>query len=87
MGLFCIIYRRNVNRGLIKGICKGNIYMTQSTSKDYIRLRPKVYGSILGSLYSKTRDPNSNFNSILSANRQINKEIKLDVRTVLIILH
>ena len=86
MGLFHIIYRKNVSRGLIKDIYKGSIYITWGTRKDYIRSRPKVHGSILGSLYSKTKNPNGNFNNILPTNRQINKETKLDIKTVLISL-
>ena len=69
MGLFYTIYKRDVSKGLIKGIYKGNICITQGTNKNHIGLRLKVYSSILGSLYSKTKDPNGNFNSILPINR------------------
>jgi len=65
VGLFCIVYKRNISKGLIRGIYKGSICITQGTSEDYIRLRPKVYNNILGSLYSKIRDLNGNFNGIL----------------------
>ena len=69
MGLFYTIYKGNISRGLVKDIYEGSIYMTQGTSEDYIGLRPKVYNNILGGLYSKTKNPNSDFNSILSTNR------------------
>ena len=60
--------------------------MTQGINKNYIGLRPKVCSSILGSLYSKTKDPNSNFNGILPINRQIDKKTELDVKTVFMTL-
>jgi len=69
MGLLYTIYRKNVSKGFVKGIYKGNICMTQGTNENYIRSRPKVCGSILGSLYNKTRNLNSDFNGILPANR------------------
>ena len=56
--------------------------MTQGTSKDYIGLRPKVCGSILGSFYGKAKDLNGDFNGILSINKQINRETEPDVKTV-----
>ena len=76
------MHRKNVSRRLIGGIYEGSICMTQGTSEDHIGLRPKVCGSILGGLYSKTKDLNSNFNSILSINKQINRKTEPDVRTV-----
>ena len=82
MGIFYIIYRRNVSRGFIRGIYKGSIYAIRGTSENYIRLRPKVRSNILGSLYSKAKNPNSNFNGILPIDRWINKKTKPDVRTV-----
>ena len=60
--------------------------MTWGTSKDHIGLRPKVRGSILGSLYSKTRNPNGDFNGILPINRQINKIIEPDIGAVFMAL-
>jgi len=69
VGLFYTMYRRNVNKGLVKGICEGSVYITQGTSKDYIGLRPKVYSSILGSLYNKAGNPNGDFNSISFINK------------------
>ena len=69
MGLLYIMYKRNVSKGLVRGICERNVYMTQGTSEDHIGLRSKVCGSILGSLYSKTKDLNNNFNSILFIDR------------------
>ena len=69
MGLFHTIYRKNVSKGFVKGICEGSVCMTQSTSENHIGSRPKVYSSILGSLYSKTKDLNSDFNNILPINK------------------
>ena len=60
--------------------------MTQGTNEDYIGSRPKVRGSILRGLYSKTKNLNGDFNGILPINRQINREVELDVRTVPTIL-
>ena len=68
MGILYIIYGRDINRGFIGGIYKGNICITWGINEDYIGLRPKVYGSILGNLYSKTRNLNGDFNSILPIN-------------------
>ena len=81
------MYRGDVNRGLVRGLCKKNVCMTQGINEDYIGLKPKVYSSILKNLYSKTKNLNGNFNSILSINRQVNKETELDIKTVPITLH
>ena len=56
--------------------------MTWGISENHIRLKPKVCGSILGSLYNKTRDLNGDFNSISPIDRWINKETELDVKTI-----
>ena len=56
--------------------------MTRGTSKNHIRLRPKIYGSILASLYSKTKNPNSDFNGISPTNGRTNGETELDIKTV-----
>src|SRR6266568_3185228 len=80
------MYKRNVSRRSIRGICKGSICITWSTNKNHIGLRPKVCGSILGGLYGKTRDLNSDFNSILPINKWTNRKTELDVRAVSIIL-
>jgi len=69
MGLFYIIYRRDVNKGFVKGICKGSVCITWGTSENYIGLRPKVRGSILGSLYGKAKKLNGDFNGILPTDR------------------
>ena len=76
------MYRRDVSRGFIGGICEGSVCMIWGTSEDYIGLRPKVCGSILGSLYGKAKDLNGDFNSILPTDRQINKETEPDVKIV-----
>ena len=81
------MYRKNISRKFIKGICKRNIYTTWGTNKDRVKLRPKVYSSILGSLYSKTKNPNGNFNSILPTDKQTNKETKLNIKTVFTALY
>jgi len=69
MGLFYIIYKGDISKGFVRGICKGNIYITWGTNENHIKLRPKVCGSILKNLYSKTKDPNSDFNGILPINK------------------
>ena len=61
--------------------------MTQGTSKNYIGLRPKVCNNILGDLYSKTKNPNSDFNNILSIDRQTNKKTELDARAIFMTLY
>ena len=38
---------------------------------------------MLGSLYNKIRNPYGNINSVLSRDRWINKEVKLDIGTAL----
>src|SRR6266571_1884197 len=82
MGLLYTIYRKDVSRRFVKGIYKGNVCITWGTNKDHIGSRPKVRGSILGSLYSKARNPNGDFNNILPTNRQINGTTKPDTRIV-----
>ena len=69
MGLFYTIHGRDISKGLIKGIYKGSICITWGANENHIRSRPKICGSILGSLYNKTRDLNSDFNSILPIDR------------------
>ncbi len=59
------MYRKDISRRFVRGIYKGSVYTTQGTSEDYIGLRPKVHGSILGSLYGKAKNLNGNFNGIL----------------------
>ena len=68
MGIFYIIYQGNISRGFVKGIYKGSVCMIWGTNKDYIRLISKVYNSILGGLYSKTKNPNGDFNGISPIN-------------------
>ena len=80
------MYRKDINKGFIKGIYEGSVCMTWGTSENHIRLRPKVRGSILGSLYGKVKDPNGDFNGILPINGWINKETEPDVRIVFITL-
>ena len=63
------MYRGDISEGLVRDLYKRSIYTTQGTNENHIGLRFKVYGSILGSLYSKIGDPNSNFNSVLLINR------------------
>ena len=76
------MHRGNISKGFVKGIYKGSIYTIWGTSKDHIGLRPEVRSSILGSLYSKTKDPNGDFNGISPTNKWTNKETEPDVKTV-----
>ena len=76
------MYRRNVNKGFIRGIYKGSIYITWGTSKNHIGLRLKVCGSILKSFYSKIRNLNGDFNGILFIDKQANRKVKLDAKAV-----
>ena len=69
MGLFYIMYKRDVSRRFVRGIYKGSVCMTWGTSENHIGLRPKVCGSILGGLYSKTKNLNDDFNGISPINR------------------
>jgi len=69
MGLLYIIYRRDISRRFVRGICKGSVCTTWGTNEDHIGSRPKVYSSILGSLYGKAKDLNGDFNGILPINR------------------
>ena len=80
------MYRRDVSRGPVRSLYQGNVYKTQSTNENYIRLRPKVYISILRMLYGKIKNTNNNINSILSIDRQINKTIKPNVKAVFALL-
>ena len=83
MGLLYIIYRGNVSKGLIGGIYKGSVCITRGANEDHIGSGPKVCNSILGNLYSKTKDLNSNFNSILPIDGWINRKIELDNKIIL----
>ena len=80
------MYRKDVSKGPVGNICERNVCTTRGTSENYIGLRPKVRGSILGGLYSKTREPNSDFNGILFINRQTDGETELDIKIILITL-
>ena len=48
----------------------------------FFGLRPKVYNSILGNIYSIIKGINSNINSLLLIDRRTNKKVKLDTRIV-----
>ena len=50
-------------------------------------MRPKIYSSILESIFSGIRGLGSNINSILPINRQINRKTKLYIRIVSKILY
>ena len=52
-------------------------------NKNYIKQRYKIYYSILKSFYSRIGNLSSNINNILPINRWINREVKLDIKTVL----
>src|SRR6266702_2940339 len=80
------MYKRDINRRFVKSIYKGNICITQGTNKNHIRLRPKVYNGILKGLYSKIKNLNGDFNSILPINRQTNKETEPDIKIIFITL-
>jgi len=60
--------------------------MIWGINENHIRSRFKVCGSILGSLYSKAKNLNGDFNGILPIDRWINKKTELDIRTVFMIL-
>ena len=49
-------------------------------------MRPKVCINVLEMLYNKTKNINSNIDSILSIDRQINKMVKSDIRAVFALL-
>ncbi len=87
MGLLYTIYKGNISRRFIRGIYKGSICTTWGTNENHIGLRFKVHSSILGSLYSKTKDLNGDFNGISPIDRRINKETEPDARTIPITLH
>ncbi len=76
------MYGGDISRGFVGSICQRNICKTWGTSKDYIELRPKICVSILGSIYSKTRDMNSDVNGILSINRWTNRMAEPDIGVV-----
>ena len=59
----------------------------QSTNKYYIRQRSKIYSSILRGILNRIRGKSSNFYSILSVNRQLDRKIKLDTRVVSKVLY
>ncbi len=87
MGILYIIYRGDVSRRFVKDLCQRSVCKTWSISENYIGLRPEICIGILGVLYSKTKNTNSNINNILSIDRWINKTIELDVRAVFILLY
>ena len=87
MGLLYIIYQRNVSRRFVKGIYKGSICIVWGINESYIRSRPKVYGNILGSFYSKTKNPNSDFNGILFIDKWINKKTEPDIKIIFMSLY
>ena len=83
MGILYCIYKRDFSRKYSANLYKGSVYKIWSTSKDYIKQRHEIYYNILKSFYSRTGNLSSNIDSILPINRYINREVKLDIRTVL----
>ena len=63
------MYKKNLNKRYSTSLYKRSIFKIQSTSKDYIKQKYKVYINILTNLYSKIKGQNSCINSILSINR------------------
>ena len=86
MGILCIMHKRNVSKRFIGDLYKGSVCKTWSTSQNHIGPRFKICVSILGSIYSKTKNISNNVNSILFANKQINREIESDIGIVFMIL-
>ena len=82
MRILYYIYKRDFSRRYNTDLYKRSIYKTWSINKNYIKWRYKIYYSILKSLYSRTGNLSGNINSILSINRWINKESKLDIGTI-----
>ena len=76
------MYKRNLSRGCYQNLYKKSVYKTWSTKQNYIRQRSKIYNSLLESIFSGIRGLRSNINSMLSIDRQIDKNIKLDTRIV-----
>ena len=87
MGILYIIYKGDVSRKSIKDLCQRSVYKTQGTNEDHIGLRPKVCISVLGILYSKTKNIDNDINSIPSINGQTNKTVKPDIGTVFTTLY
>jgi len=61
--------------------------MTWITRQNYIGQRPEIYSSILGNLFSRTKNLNSNINSILSVDRWSDKETELNIGIVSMTLY
>ena len=85
---YFIIYIKEI---LVKDVAK--IYIKEVFlkyrlfKKNYIKQRYKIYINILASLYSQIRSQDSSVNSLLSTDRQINKEVKLNIGIILQILY
>ncbi len=47
---------------------------------------PKIRSSVLGNVYSKTKDISNNVNSILFTNGWVDKMIELDIKAVFMAL-
>ena len=86
MGMFYIIYRKDVSRGVVGDLYQGSVHKIQGTNENHIGLRPKIYVSILGNVYSKTKDMSSNINSIPLINKWTDKMVKSDIGAVFMTL-
>src|SRR6266702_1571445 len=86
MGVLYTMHRGDIGKGFIRNVYQGDIYKTWGNNKNHIGSRPEIYVSILGSIYSKTKDISNDVNSILSTNRRTNRTIKSDNGAVFITL-
>ena len=50
-------------------------------------MRSKIHVNVLGMFYSKTKNTNSNINSILPVNGWANKIVELDIKVIFIVLY
>ena len=82
MGILYCLYKKNFSKRSSLNLYKKSVHKIQNTKQDYIGQRHEIYINILASLYSKIRGQDSGINRILPANKQLNKEIKLDTRAV-----
>ena len=55
--------------------------------KNYIKQKPKICGSILGSLFSKIKSLSSNINSIPFTDKWLDKKTEPNIGTVFITLY
>jgi len=87
VGLFYSIHRRDFSRKCSTNLCQRSVHITWIIREGYIRQKSKIYGNILGNLFSRIKNLSSNVNSIPPIDRWLDRKTKLNIKTIPTILY